>query len=253
MSLPAAVLFDVDGTLAETERDGHRPAFNRAFAEHGVDLHWDPEHYARLLAVTGGRQRIAADLRRRGRPGDEADRVAAAVHRSKTALFAEHARSGSIPARPGVRTLVADLRRHGVRVGVVTTGRREWAEPLVGHLIGDVAGRIDVAVYGDDVTAFKPDPQCYRLALRRLGMPASCVVAVEDSGPGLRAALAARLVTVVVRSEPTAGHDVRGAALVRHAFDGDPPLDAALLGALLARAEYQRTAARRSSCRRSSA
>ena len=251
MSAPPAVLFDVDGTLAETERDGHRPAFNRAFAEHGLAVHWTPEHYARLLRVTGGRQRVTADLRTRGVPAGEADRIAAAVHRTKTALFAEHAGAGTIPARPGVRSLVADLRRCGVRIGVVTTGRREWAEPLVRHLIGDVAGELAVAVYGDDVTALKPDPQAYRRALRGLGMPSACVVAVEDSAPGLQAARAAGLVTVVVRSEPTAGHDVRGAALVRDTFDGDPPLDAALFGRLLAAADDQRLAARRASCRRS--
>ncbi len=231
MSVPVAVVFDVDGTLADTERDGHRVAFNRAFAEHGLDLHWDSETYGRLLGVTGGRQRIAADLRRRGVDGEHADEVACQVHKTKTHLFATHARSGTIAPRPGVAELVADLRRCGVRLAVATTGRREWAEPLVAHLLGPQS--VETVVYGDDVDRLKPDPQAYRLALRRLGLPPALVVAVEDSGPGLQAARAAGLTTVVVTNDYTRDHDLTGAALVREAFDAPSPLTAESLGDLL--------------------
>ena len=231
MNTPVAVVFDVDGTLADTERDGHRVAFNRAFAEHGLDLYWDEETYGRLLAVTGGRQRIAADLRRRGVDGEEADEVACRVHKTKTHLFAAHARSGTLAPRPGVPDLVEDLRRSGVRLAVATTGRREWAEPLITHLLGPQP--VETAVYGDDVDRLKPDPQAYRLALRRLGLPPSMAVAVEDSGPGLRAARGAGLATVVVTNDYTRDHDLTGAAMVRDSFDRPSPLTAACLGALL--------------------
>jgi HAD superfamily hydrolase (TIGR01509 family) len=225
-----AVVFDVDGTLAETERDGHRVAFNEAFAAESVDLSWDVERYRELLAVTGGRQRIATALRERGVDG--ADEVAARVHRTKTALFVDVVRRGVIGPRPGVPELVDDLRAHAVRVAVATTGRRAWVEPLLAHLLG--ADAVEVVVCGDDVAVLKPDPEAYRLALARLGVDAGRVVAVEDYAAGLAAARAAGLTTVVVTNPDTSGHDVSGAALVREAFDRPTPLRAADLGALVA-------------------
>ncbi|PVZ13149.1 HAD-IA family hydrolase [Actinomycetospora cinnamomea] len=224
----AAVVFDVDGTLADTERDGHRVAFNDAFAAHGVDLHWDVERYGELLEITGGRPRIEADLRAHGL--DDPAALAAAVHRTKTELFADVARRGAIAPRPGVRELVEDLRTHGVRIAVATTGQRAWVEPLIAHLLG--AGTAEVVVCGDDVAELKPDPEAYLLALDRLCLEAGEVVAVEDSGPGLRAACAAGLATVVVTNGYTAGHDLSGAALVRDAFDEPDQLTAAGLAVM---------------------
>lgn len=230
--LPAAVVFDVDGTLAETERDGHRVAFNEAFDRHGVDLRWDVERYRELLVVTGGRRRVAYALRQEGVAAAEADEVAARVHRTKTELFVDIVRRGEIDPRPGLPELLDDLRSHGVRLAVATTGRRAWVEPLLAHLIGpDTA---EVVVCGDDVTALKPDPAAYLLALSRLGLDATWTVAVEDSGPGLRAALAAGMATVVVTNDDTAGHDVSGAAIVREAFDRPTPLTAACMAEALA-------------------
>ena len=233
LRLPQAVVFDVDGTLAETERDGHRVAFNEAFTVEGVDLHWDVERYRELLGVTGGRERVAAALREQGVLDDgDADAVAARVHRTKTELFVDVVRRGEIDPRPGVRDLVDDLRAHGVRVAVATTGRRAWVEPLVAHLLG--ADAVEITVCGDDVATLKPDPEAYLLALRLLGLDADGVVAVEDSGPGLAAARAAGLVTVVVTNPDTAHHDVAGAAVVREAFDRPTPLTAGALGDVLA-------------------
>jgi len=230
--LPAAVVFDVDGTLAETERDGHRVAFNEAFAQHGVDLRWEIERYRELMVVTGGRQRVAYALRREGVPAAEADEVAARVHRTKTDLFVDIVRRGEIDPRPGLPELLDDLRSHGVRIAVATTGRRAWVEPLLAHLIG--ADTAEVVICGDDVTDLKPDPAAYLLALSRLGLDATWTVAVEDSGPGLRAALAAGMATVVVTNDDTAGHDVTGAAIVRDAFDRPTPLTAACMAEALA-------------------
>jgi HAD superfamily hydrolase (TIGR01509 family) len=236
-ALPGAVVFDLDGTLADTERDGHRVAFNRAFAEHRLPVFWDIEHYGCLLAVTGGRRRIVADLSRRDETADLAadetalSELAAAVHRTKTRLFAEEVRRGGIAPRPGVRELVADLTAHRVPVAVATTGTREWAEPLVEHLLG--VGTARVTVFGDDVRALKPDPEAYLLALERLGVTAGETVAVEDAAPGLAAARAAGLATVVVTNHYTRRHDLRGAALLREEFDVPRPLTAAALGQVL--------------------
>lgn len=227
--LPEAVVFDVDGTLADTERDGHRIAFNDAFAAHRVDLAWTVERYGDLLTITGGRGRVATELRERG--VEDADALATAVHRTKTAMFAEVVRRGEIGPRPGLPALVDDLRAHGVRIAVATTGSRRWVEPLLAHVIGE--GTAEVVVCGDDVAALKPDPEAYRLALARLGVTAERAVAVEDSGPGLNAALAAGLATVVVTNGYTADHDLTGAAMVREAFDAPTPLTAADLGGVL--------------------
>lgn len=222
----AAVVFDVDGTLADTERDGHRPAFNRAFAEHGVDLDWDVETYGRLLGIPGGRARIEAALTRAGHP-DPAG-TAVAVHRTKTEHFVEWVRSGPVTCRPGVDTLLADLSGHGVALAVATTGTRSWVEPLLDRLFG--AGTFRTVVTGDDVVRLKPDPQAYRLAVDGLGADPDAVLAVEDSPPGLAAARAAGLACLVVPNDYTRAGPFPGATAVRDGFEG---LDAGACAALL--------------------
>ncbi|MBW0106670.1 HAD-IA family hydrolase [Pseudonocardia sp. KRD-291] len=226
-----AVVFDLDGTLAETERDGHRVAFNAAFAAHQLQLYWDIDRYGDLLTITCGRRRILAGLQERGICHDDLEGLAARVHRVKTDLFAREVRRGRIGPRPGVRDLVRDLRRSGVRVAVATTGTRAWAEPLIEHLLGP--GTAEVTVFGDDVTELTPHAEAYRLALDRLGIRAGRAVAVEDSGPGLRAAVAAGLATVVVTNDYTREHCLDGAALVRADFDEPTPLTTSALVSLL--------------------
>jgi HAD superfamily hydrolase (TIGR01509 family) len=215
-SLPYAVVFDVDGTLADTERHGHRPAFNQAFADHGLDHEWDEATYGELIAVTGGRRRIEGFLAADGHPDPaEAARV---LHLAKTENFLEWVRNGPVVCRPGVDALIKNLRDRGVAVGVATTGRRAWVLPLLDRLFGlDTFATI---VTGDDVENLKPAPDAYHLAVQRLGLQASRVLAIEDSPPGLAAARAAGLACIVVVNDYTREGTFDGAALLLDDFDG---------------------------------
>lgn len=212
----SAVLFDVDGTLADTERDGHRPAFNRAFAEFGLAERWGIEDYGHRLIVTGGQRRIEQFLAHHGH-GDPAG-FARVLHQAKTEHFLEWVRSGPVRSRPGVDGLLQGLRAAGVRIGVVTTGRRAWVLPLLDRLFG--LETFEAVVTGDDVEQLKPAPDAYLLALDRFGLPASSAVAVEDSPPGLAAARAAGLACVVVTNDYTADAGFAGAAKVLSSFEG---------------------------------
>lgn len=204
MSPLKALLFDVDGTLAETERDGHRVAFNRAFAEHGLDWFWDERLYGELLAITGGRERIV-HYARRYRPEwleqDGAELRITAIHRSKNRHFADLLGDGGIRLRPGLARWLDEARQAGLRLGIVTTTSRENLEALLAKTMNDdLASAFTLRVCGQDVTRKKPDPECYRIALNALGLPPTQVLAVEDSRNGLEAACGAGLRAVIVRS-----------------------------------------------------
>jgi beta-phosphoglucomutase-like phosphatase (HAD superfamily) len=223
-----AVIFDADSALADIERDGHRVAFNAAFAEHGVDVSWGVEEYGRLLRIPDGPRRIAAGLRARGF-GTSADALAGQIYRTKTAVFGDCVLDGDISPRAGLIDLVMSLFVAGIWVGVVSTRRRAWVETLVRQLVGD--GLVETIVTVDDLSDIDAGPEChaelYRLALWELGITPRGTLAVAGSGRGLRAAHAADLPAVVVTTGYTADHQFVGAAEVRAGYDGADPLLAA--------------------------
>jgi HAD superfamily hydrolase (TIGR01509 family) len=223
--LPAALLWDVDGTLAETERDGHRVAFNRAFAEQGLDWAWDEATYRRLLSVSGGRPRIRAFARETGADLGADDLAAEsrleAIHRCKAKHYRVLLEEGAVPIRPGVRRLIGEATGAGVTLAVVTDSTSSSVLALADHLLPELRGLVPVFVHGGRVAVRKPSPQSYLLALRELGLPADRCLALEDSGKGACAAVAAGLAVLVTPSSTSMDDDFSCAtAIVDHL--GDP-------------------------------
>jgi beta-phosphoglucomutase-like phosphatase (HAD superfamily) len=223
-----AVIFDADSALADIERDGHRVAFNAAFAEHGVDVSWSVEEYGRLLRISDGPRRIAAGLRARGF-GNSADALAGRIYRTKTTVFGDCVLDGDISPRSGLIDSVMSLFVAGIWVGVVSTQRRAWVETLVRQLVGD--GLVETIVTVDDLPEAAAEPRCgaelYRLALWELGITPRGALAVAGSGRELRAAIGAELPAVVVTTGYTADQQFVAAAEVRAGYDGPEPLLAA--------------------------
>jgi HAD superfamily hydrolase (TIGR01509 family) len=211
-----ALIFDVDGTLAETERDGHRCAFNRAFCELGLDWHWDEGRYGELLAIAGGKERLRYDALSRGvKPGGELDALIERLHRCKTTYYLALLNQGQIGLRPGVARLLREARRHGLRLAIATTTTQDNVTTLLGRLLGTTTlDWFDVMGAGDVVAAKKPAPDIYRWVLQRLELAADQCIAVEDSAIGLQAALDAGLTTLITRSQYTQQQDFAGAFAV---------------------------------------
>jgi len=211
------LLWDVDGTLAETERDGHRVAFNLAFDACGLPWRWDEEPYGELLRITGGRERLMFDMNRRADAPAfaERDAIARRIHAKKNDFYAELVRSGAIALRAGVLPLLQQCRERDVRMGVCTTTSRSNLDALMRvHLGSRWLECFAITVCGEDVQRKKPDPEVYLQALHALDVGPLEAVAIEDAPGGLAAARAADIPVVVTRSAYFAHAPIEGAVAV---------------------------------------
>ena len=213
-----ALLFDVDGTLADTERDGHRVAFNLAFEEAGLDWNWSVELYARLLAVTGGKERMKYYLEYFNTDfacSTDIDDFIAELHRSKTTHYTDLLAEGRIPLRSGVERLLREARDKGMRMGIATTTTPANVQALLSNTLGaDSENWFEVIAAGDVVPAKKPAADIYLWAMEKMGLRAEQCIAFEDSENGIKSSLAANLRTIVTVNDYTREHDFSRALLV---------------------------------------
>ena len=212
-----ALIFDVDGTLADTERDGHRVAFNRAFAEAGLEWHWDEARYGELLRVPGGRERIVHFIESDAAHVAPAERDALArrLHAAKTEQYVRLVDAGAVRLRPGVARLLAEAHAAGLALAIATTTSRANIDALIAHTLPPGArGWFAVIAGAEDAPRKKPDPQVYAVALGRLGVQSRDCFAFEDSAAGLRAARAALVPTIVTVNDYTRDQDFTGALSV---------------------------------------
>ncbi len=222
-----ALLFDVDGTLADTEKDGHRVAFNLAFEEAGLDWHWDVDLYDRLLAVTGGKERIKYYLDQFNTDFEKPENFDAFVkglHAAKTRFYTQLLGEGKIPLRPGVERLLNEARSQGYRLAIATTTTPENVTALLENTLGPESIEwFEVIAAGDLVPAKKPAPDIYIWAMEKMGLtPAECI-AFEDSENGIKASKGAGLATIITINDYTRGHDFSDAELVLDHM-GEPDL-----------------------------
>ena len=201
--LPAALLWDVDGTLAETELDGHRLAFNRAMADAHLPWHWDVPAYQELLRISGGRERLRHFLRQVEAAEPAPERLEA-LQASKQRHYSALVAAGELRLRPGGARLMNEAAAAGLRQAIVTTSGRSAVAALLQQLLPQAKQQLELWVCGEDVSCKKPDPQAYRQALERLGLSAAAVLAIEDSGNGVAAARSAGVAVLVTRSASSA-------------------------------------------------
>jgi len=218
MSDLQALIFDVDGTLADTERDGHRVAFNRAFEKAGLDWDWSVDLYGKLLQVTGGKERMKFYLDNFNtdfKKPENLDEFVAKLHRSKTDFYTKLLSEGAIPLRTGVKRLINEARAAGMRMAIATTTTPANVTALLEHALDENATSwFEVIAAGDIVPAKKPAADIYDYALQEMGLDAAACLAFEDSENGILSSAGAKLTTIVTINSYTTEHDFRDAAVV---------------------------------------
>ena len=218
-----AIIFDQDGVIIDTERDGHRVAFNKTFKEFGFDFQWDVDYYHELLQIAGGKERMRHHLHTKGfgrevKPEKE-DELIKAMHKRKTEIFIELIKEGALPLRPGIKRIMKEAMNRGLKVGICTTSNEKAAHAVAYEILKDI--KFDFVLAGDVVKKKKPDPEIYLLGLKKGCLkPEECIV-VEDSRNGLLAAKAAGMNIVVTTNYYTEKEDLREADIIVTCL-GDP-------------------------------
>jgi HAD superfamily hydrolase (TIGR01509 family) len=214
-----ALIFDVDGTLADTE-GAHLAAFNQAFASAGLPWRWDESLYVSLLEVSGGKERMAHYLAHHihrsdaKAPGDITDIKPDfdALHAIKTTAYTQQMRAGALALRPGIEAILAAAHQAGLRLAIATTTTESNIDALLRPRLGpDWSQRFEVIEHAGTAPRKKPDPQVYRQTLQRLGLAATECLAIEDSANGLQAARGAGIATIITPNPFTAHHNFKGA------------------------------------------
>lgn len=216
---PKAVVFDVDGTLVDSERDGHRIAFNLAFEEFDLPFYWDEEQYGYWLGISGGKSRLRAFLSHQANSGfDQKDyeNLIIDLHNKKTEIFQDLVSKGSIKARFGVLRLLEELQNNGIDLAIATTGSRSWVEELLAKEFKSIDFK--VIVTGQDVKQTKPDPQVYRQVKQLLDLSIDQIIVIEDSAIGIQASKAVQLSTIAVANFYTIKENLTQADLVVDGF-----------------------------------
>jgi HAD superfamily hydrolase (TIGR01509 family) len=210
-----ALIFDCDGVLVDTERDGHRVAFNRAFAEAGIRAEWDVKLYGELLKVAGGKERMKHYFDIKGwPPGKTAETLIPELHKKKTAIFTSLVAGGRLPLRPGIARIVDEAHAAGIRLGVCTTSDPKSIDGVLDLMGPKRKAYFEIVLAGDIVAKKKPSPDIYLLAKERLGLDARDCVVIEDSRNGLLAAAGAGMPCLITKSAYTQNEDFREAAQV---------------------------------------
>ena len=237
-----AIIFDCDGVLVDTERDGHRVGFNRAFEQFGIAAEWDVALYGKLLQVAGGKERMRAYFDEYGWPEDKVaefggrDELILALHKAKTGITAGLVGEGALPLRPGISRIVDEAIAAGVTLGVCTTSNPKFIDAVLDLFGPERKAKFAFVHAGDCVARKKPDPEIYELAKISLKLPVEQCVVIEDSRNGLLAAKGAGLPCLITTSTYTVDDDFSEADRVVPELGEEPNINATLadLGELAA-------------------